>query len=236
MARVADSATRSAHVYALLRTEILTGALEPGLKLQPAALADRLDTSTTVIRDALMQLTAERLCTRRPSHGFSVPSLTPRELADLTLVRIHNDSLALQLSIERGDFDWETTVLATHHRLQKTPRRLPDDPSHTSDQWAEAHRAFHEALISACGIPILVELSNNLFDSCELYRRWAAPSERATTRDVPTEHTALMKATLARETDHAIKLLTDHYTFTMNVILDAGLALPHLPPASGLSE
>jgi DNA-binding GntR family transcriptional regulator len=201
----------------------VSGAWVPGARLQPAEIAERMETSTTVVRDALMQLVAERLCERRPAYGFFVPGLTLRELSDLTRVRIHNDSLALELAIERGDLLWESELLAAQHRLRMTPRRAPEDPLHTNDRWAECHREFHLALVAACDVSLLLDLSRTLFDSSELYRRWAAPSARATVRDIDGEHAGIVEATLARDAAEAVRRLSGHYQETMEVILESGL-------------
>ncbi|MCA1307838.1 GntR family transcriptional regulator [Microbacterium esteraromaticum] len=226
MVKQDGSRTLADRIYKLLRSEILDGKLAPGAHLQPAELARRFNASTTVVRDALMQLVGERLCDRRPSYGFFVPSLTLGELEDLTRVRIHSDSLALELAIERGDLAWESRIVSALHVLQATPRRSGSDPLHTTDTWSERHRDFHLALISACNVPLLIDLSATLFDSSELYRRWAAPSTRATTRDVAHEHEELAQAVLGRDAETAGARLAQHYTETMKVVLEAGLVVP----------
>lgn len=170
-----------------------------------------------------MQLSAERLAERRPTRGFAVPQLSLEELSDLTRVRIHNDTLALSLAIERGGLEWETEVLSALHRLRSTHRRTSEDPEHTTEEWSSRHREFHLSLLSGCQIPLLLDLARTMFDSMELYRRWSAPSEAASHRDVDAEHAALVEATLARDSVSALQLLDDHYSTTLQVILESGL-------------
>ncbi len=201
----------------------MQGKLPPGTHLKPVELASRHSTSTTVIREALVRLTQEKLVVARPNQGFFVPSLSLKELEDLTRVRTHCDTLALRLAIERGDLAWETSVLTAFHVLSRTPRRTPEDPEHTTEAWSRAHRAFHLALVEACGIPMLMTIAETAFDSTELYRRWSAPSPAASTRCVAQEHESILDATLQRNTEKATALLAEHYERSLQVMLASGL-------------
>ena len=222
MARQGDAKTMASHAYQLISSDIMNGHWKPGARLRPAELSEFYGTSTTVVREVLVRLAAERLAVSRPSRGFFVPSLTVDEIKDLTLVRTHNDSLALQLAIERGDLAWETEIVTTHHVLARTDRRSHDDPLHIRDEWSAAHRNFHAALVAGSGVPLLIDLSRTLFDSTELYRRWSAPTPAALKRNVPHEHELIMDAALDRDTDRAVKLLADHYHHSLEVMLSAG--------------
>lgn len=222
MARQGDSKTLASHVYDLVSHDIMKGRWEPGSSLRPAELSKIYGSSTTVIREVLVRLGAERLAVSEPSKGFSVPSLTTSDLQDLTMVRIHIDTLALRLSIERGDLDWETDVMAKHHVLARTERRSSDDPLHIRDEWSTAHRDFHASLAAGSRVPILIDLSRTLFESTELYRRWSAPAPAALKRDVPHEHALILDAVLDRDADRASKLLTEHYNHSLEVMLSAG--------------
>lgn len=206
-----------------LRCAILAGEWEPGEKLPPAALAERFRTSTTVVREALTRLSGADLVVAKPNRGFFVRDLTLRELSDITELRCTTEALALRLSLERGDVQWESDVIATHHQLVRTPRRRRDDPTHISEDWASAHRRFHLALLGACDCEPMIRLASNLADSTELYRRWAAPSAAATVRNVEEEHRLILEAVLARDCDRAAELLRSHYEATVQVVLQSGL-------------
>lgn len=206
----------------------MNGRWAPGSSLRPAELSKIYGSSTTVVREVLVRLGAERLAVSEPAKGFSVPSLTTSDLEDLTMVRIHIDTLALRLSIERGDLEWETDVMGKHHVLARTERRSSDDPLHIRDEWSVAHRDFHASLAAGSGVPILIDLSRTLFESTELYRRWSAPSPAALKRDVPHEHALILEAVLDRDAERASELLTEHYNRSLEVMLASGFV--ELPP------
>ena len=223
MAQRGEAQTLTEHVRGLLRRDILAGVWPPGSRLQPAALARNYGTSTTVIRESLARLGQEHLVTAKPNQGFFVMSLSLLELQDLTLVRSHNDTLALRLAIERGGVPWETDIMSAFHVLTRTPRRSAEDPAHTTEAWSTAHRNFHVKLVEACGIQMLVDATEALFDTTELYRRWAAPSTVASRRSVDDEHRAILDACLAGNVEMAQDKLREHYETSLDVILQAGL-------------
>ncbi|MER5625211.1 GntR family transcriptional regulator [Streptosporangium sp. NPDC002544] len=223
MVRQKGASTLASHFHEVVKGEIVLGKLPPGTHLKPAELASRHSTSTTVIREALVRLTQEKLVVARPNQGFFVPSLSLSGLEDLTRVRTHCDTFALRLAIERGDLAWETSVVTAYHVLTRTPRRTPEDPEHTTEAWSRAHRAFHLALVEACEVPMLMTIAETAFDSTELYRRWSAPSPAASTRSVAEEHELILEATLQRNTEKATALLAEHYERSLQVMLASGL-------------
>ncbi len=225
MVRRGTASTLAAEVHLALRREIISGLLRPGERLRLVEVARRYSTSSTVVRDALGRLVADKLVVTRPNQGFFVLALDLQQLEDLTRVRVQCDGLAMEFAIERGDLAWETAVMSAHHVLSRTPRRLSADPDHTTEQWAQAHRDFHLTLISACKVPLLVDLSAATFDSTELYRRWSAPSIDATNRSIEDEHDAIVQAALSRDVAGAVRHLRSHYERTLEVILSSGVVI-----------
>jgi DNA-binding GntR family transcriptional regulator len=147
------------------------------------------------------------------------------EIEDLTDVRCEIEGLALRRAIERGGIAWEARLVAAHHVLTNTPLLVADEPPRISEEWATAHADFHAALVEGCGSPLLRRMRRSLYDAAELYRRWSVPAD-AGHRDVAGEHRALCEATLARDSDRAVALLTEHIRHTTRILLAAGLDTP----------
>jgi len=114
---------------------------------------------------------------------------------------------------------WEGELIAAHHQLARTPRRTEEDPTHTSPEWLTAHRAFHEKLIEACGVPSLRSFARQLTNATELFRRWSAPDPNARVRDVEKEHRDILEAVLARDSASAVSLLHAHFQRTSDIVL-----------------
>lgn len=206
-----------------IRQTILEGHWAPGDRLQPTVLAEKFGTSTTVIRESLTRLAGEHLVVIKTNRGFFVPELDLQELDDITELRCVTEALAATLAVERGDVGWESELIAAHHKLSRTPRRLPDDPTTLNPQWSAAHREFHQTLLAPCNCEPMTQLSANLANFTELYRRWAAPSPAATRRNVEKEHQQILDAALARDADKLTDLLRQHYEQTVQVVMDSGL-------------
>lgn len=202
-----------------IRADVLSGVWPPGSRVPPGELAERYETSTTVIREALTRLAGENFLTIEPNRGFFVPALTEGGLRDITDARCLIEGRALELAIERGGIDWEGELIAAHHLLARTPRRTEDDPTHTNPDWLAAHRAFHEKLIEACGVPSLCDFARQLTNSTELFRRWSAPDPNARVRDVEKEHRDILDAVLSRDAKTAVALLQAHFQRTSEIVL-----------------
>jgi DNA-binding GntR family transcriptional regulator len=219
VARRGEAKTLAADVYAQIREAIFVGALSPGDRLQPALLSDRYQASTTVVREALALLVGERLVTSRPGHGYFIPEIQRDEIIDVTAVRCHVETMALRLAMQRGDLEWESAMIAAHHRLVRTPRRTPENPNHLNQDWARAHEAFHLQLLAACGVPVLLDMCRQLTSATELFRVWVGPYSTTVKRDVEAEHEAILQSVLGGDEDEACALLSTHYRTSAQLIV-----------------
>lgn len=210
--------TRSSAIYFDLRSAILDGGLTPAAKLNVRELSDRFDTGLSPVREALNRLATEGLVHHTDNRGFVVSPVSVPELNDITQARCWMNEIGLRRSIELGDAAWEEAVLVTCHRLSRTPRPAAEATASPSPPWDQAHKAFHQALISACGSNWLIETCSQLFDSAERYRSLArlAGVSRQDPRD---EHQELMTAALARDADKAASLLNSHFQRTAKLVL-----------------
>lgn len=207
-------------VYVALRGDLLGCVFPPGERLKFTPLCERYGASVSVIREALTRLAEQGLVAAEPRIGFKVRSLSAVDLKDLTATRIDLETLALRYSIERGDVEWESALVAAHHRLERTP--MQEDGSTTlTDEWESAHVAFHSALLAGCASPWLLGMTRTLRDAAEFYRRWSYT--RQPDRDVAGEHRAILTAALDRDQARASELLAEHYRHTADIV-EASLA------------
>jgi DNA-binding GntR family transcriptional regulator len=204
----AGASTRTEEVYQVLRKDLLNGRLIPGERLRLLELSARFEVSQSVTREALGRLAEKGLVIASPQRGFRVRELSVQDIQALTEARVPIELVTLQYAIERGDIHWETSVLATHHLLEKTPVVLDD--GQFNEDWPERHQAFHRALLSGSGNAHLEAVSSELRDCAEFYRRWYWSLTEDSHRDLATEHRLLKDLALARETDSAHALLRTH--------------------------
>lgn len=203
-----------------LRSDILGGELLPGERLPIQALSERYQVGATAIREALSRLVPEGLVACADQRGFSVTPVSRGDLLDLTETRVRVEQMALRLSIEHGDIEWESRLLSAFHRLSRTP---PPTLPELAAPWSTVHRSFHETLVGGCGSPWTLQLCSLLFDKSERYRNLAKQTTHERGRDVAAEHRTLMDAAMSRNADLACRLLRSHFTETTEIILAGGL-------------
>ena len=218
--------TLSEKAYTALRHDIVTGALRPGQPLRMAQLSDRYGMGFSPLREALNRLQAERLVTSVALKGFSVAPLSMDELWDATDTRIHIETRALRLSMERGGDEWEAGIVGTLHALLLQAAR-PAGSDADRQLLETRHHAFHAALIAACGSSWLTEFFQRLYVESERYRHPMLQNRGPSSgRDIQAEHEALARATLERNADLASALLADHYRRTAQYLEALMVARP----------
>jgi len=210
--------TRSDTVYAQLRNDLLQGEFEPGAKLRITELANRYNCSPSVLREVLNRLSQQALVVAIPQRGFAVPELTVEALLDLRHARILVETMALRESITHGDLQWESDVLAAHHRLQQTHQ--VDQGGHLTGEWEQAHNHFHYTLLAGGPSKVLTEVAVGLRDRSQLFVHWSRELVKDDDRDVPAEHQLIAETTLARDADGAAEALKAHIERSAQVLLD----------------
>jgi DNA-binding GntR family transcriptional regulator len=221
--------------YEGLRADLLACRILPGSRLKIQDLCDRFSVSLGAIREALSRLTSEELVVAEPQRGFSAAPISLADLRDLTMVLIELESLCLKRAIANGDVAWESRLVAASHRLSRTPERVAGDPARSDDEWANAHAAFHLALIEGCGSPWLMRLHGLLHAQSERYRRLSVPLA-GQARDVAREHQDILEAALRRDTTTALALLASHFAVTTEILLGAGIDGAEAQDISGSPE
>jgi DNA-binding GntR family transcriptional regulator len=203
------SATLVEQAYALLRRDILSGALEPGLKLRIGYLRDRYGIGPSPLREALSRLVSERLVAVEERRGFHIPPISLADLRDIADQRKLLECTALRTAIETADAGWESEVLAAHHRLRKVEERLAPGDEALLDEWEKRHREYHEALIAGARSRWLRRFQRILYDQADRYRRLYL-AEFFVPPAVHEEHNRILAATLDRDADTACRELADH--------------------------
>lgn len=209
---------QSSAAYQVIRDHIITGIHPPGKKLKIQDLALELQVSPSAVREALSRLVPEQLVISRDQRGFVAAPLSIADLEDLTDLRCEIETIAIRRSVEQGDIEWETRVVAAGHRLRSLPKpRSGRSPG--AAEWIAAHSDYHAALVSGCGSRRLMALHAQLYEQSERYRMLSAFAE--SDRDVDGEHRRLVELALARDADGLIASLVDHIRHTTALIVEA---------------
>jgi DNA-binding GntR family transcriptional regulator len=215
---MAGHSTRVDIIYTRLRVDILSGLYEPGSRLLASALSEQYDASSGVLREVLPRLAGEGLVVSEPQRGFRVTGVSADDLRQLTEARVLIESVTLRQSIEHGTVDFESDLVAAHHRLARAEEF--GEHGEINGQWLLAHAEFHRALLAGSPNVRLRNIANSLRDATEVYRCWSARLGDDQDRPVAGEHRAILEATIARDADRAVAELTRHIERTTEVLLN----------------
>lgn len=192
----------TAQIYDDLRRRLTYGVFEPGEKLKPADLQAGYGCSANSVREVLLLLSKDGLVEFALQKGFRVPTPTLERFHDIALFRIVLEQEGATRSIRSGDLAWEARLSAAHHQLShietKIVRSSELDPN--KEIWSNAEEAFHQTLIAACGLPMLIETYAQVYLQ---FRQQMIGLERHFEADyfqsIIVEHQAILDAALARD-------------------------------------
>ena len=200
--------------YARLKQDIVSGHLPPGHKLKIAALRSAYDIGAAPLREALARLIGERVVEQHSNRGFHVRQVSAQDVRDLGQVRILLECEALRASLAHADDSWETALVSAYHGL-----RLAEDRGAEAAEIEPRNRAFHDALVAACGSPWLLDLRDQVYAQHERYRNLSRGSSSG--RDTPAEHAAIYEAALARDVTATCTQTTRHIDLTTQAAIQA---------------
>jgi GntR family carbon starvation induced transcriptional regulator len=211
--------TLAEHIFHELRGDLIRGRMEPGSKLRVEELRIKYGVSGSAVREALSRLAALGLVQAEGQRGFFVPDSSVADLLDLTKVRIWVEATALRAAMTSGDSNWEAEILAAAHRLAANEPKVDSaDAMNLDPAWEVRHRAYHTALVVACGSPRLLAYREVLYDMSERYR-WRSISTGLMGRDVHAEHRRITEAVMARDVPRACGALAGHLVETARMVL-----------------
>jgi DNA-binding GntR family transcriptional regulator len=149
--------TKKDYVIEVLRAAILSGELEPGARVLQDELAERLEVSSTPVREALRQLVAEGILSYSPHKGVQVAEVNLNDVQGIYLIRGAVEALATRLAVPRltrADIQQLQTIQANLESLvaEGELRAL-----------RKLNQEFHMLIYAAAGIPQLSQIIRNLW-------------------------------------------------------------------------
>jgi DNA-binding GntR family transcriptional regulator len=190
-------------VLAELRRSILEGELAPGAQILQDRIAEQLGVSRVPVREALKMLEGEGQVSYAPHRGYFVTELDAAELMEVYQIRDILEAEAVTRALPHlGDDDYE--------RMQEAV----DDMEAAEGEGdivalTAANRRFHFALMEPCGMPRLLRIIRQLWDSTDPYRSVYFGHERHR-KTVRQEHRAILRAVRERNADELVRELTEH--------------------------
>lgn len=205
--RLADRLRRA------LESEIATGELAQGTRLDETSLAARFGVSRTPVREALTALASAGLVEARPRQGAVVAALPLDRLVQMFEVMAELEALCTRLAARRMTRD-------NREELEKALEACyevadPDRP----DDYYEANLRFHEAIYAGSHNAFLAEQTRTLRNRLQPYRRTqlTRPGRIATSL---AEHVEIVKAINSGDAISAEAAMRRHVTIQGDTFAD----------------
>lgn len=183
-----------------IRNAIITGVYPSGQALRQDVLAERHGVSKIPVREALNQLSSERLVTFINNRGAAVSSLSIAEVEEIYSMRIALETLALEKAIPH---------LTTADYIAAESSLKLIDASDNSLDWSKLNWDFHASLYRGASMPHLLDtiavLHNNVARYLILYLE-----ELDFQSGSQQEHWNLLENSFAGRTEEALSILRQH--------------------------
>jgi DNA-binding GntR family transcriptional regulator len=218
MAALATGANVGENSYLRIRSDILSGRLAPGQRLKLEAMKSRYGASISTLRELLSRLSSEGLIVAEASKGFEVAPVSADNLREVAEMRLLLESHAMRLSFASADIEWESRIVAAHHKLAVMENRVNSGEKADIEVWKRYDLEFHHALVSNCGSQALLDTHAAIFHR---YLRYLMVALAFRGEPAAEEHRKLLKYGLNRDFDRARKVLTTHIEDCLDYTLSA---------------
>ena len=152
-----ERSSLSERIYADLRHALMSGAYEPGARLNIRKLAVAHETSVTPVREAVMQLVREGALDLQLGHQARVPVLQIDLYIQNREVRVPLERLAAELAAVSASDVLIASLAAANDRFLDAQRR------HSWKEALAANQEFHFLIYRASGNDVLVRTIENLW-------------------------------------------------------------------------
>ena len=198
----ASTTSSTNHIVESLTRAIVEHRLHPGTKLAEQKLADHFGVSRTLVRQALFQLSQNRLIRLEPARGAFVAAPSVEEAKQVFAVR-----RMLEAEMTRAFVQVVTPgkikALREHVAQEKLAVSNQDVPGRT-----ELLGDFHVRMAELMGNQVLAELLRELISRCALITLMYQSAHAAEHSN--EEHAEIVKALAAKDEVLAVQLMNEH--------------------------
>ena len=205
-----------------LTKAIVERRLHPGAKLAEQKLADHFGVSRTLVRQALFQLSQNRLIRLEPARGAFVAAPSVPEAKQVFAVRRMLEA-EMTRAFVREITPAKIRALKEHVAQEKTAVARNDAAGRTA-----LLGDFHVRMAELMGNEVLAQLLGELISRCALITlmyQTASAAEHSS-----AEHADIVKALAAKDEARAVRLMSEHL---LNV--EKNLAFDRKVPSNDIS-
>ncbi len=198
-------------VYEELKRRAISFGFRPGERLNEVEIARQFGVSRTPLREALNRLTADGFLTFSPKQGFFRKPLDVKEIFDLWEFRLHIETGAAKLAVERGS---DEAIAEIDQHIEKSIEGLAE---RTVEELVTLDEGFHERIMALTGNAEMLRTLQNINARIQ-YVRIDLQASRETKY---AEHRGIVQALKVRDGERCAALLHQHIEARLDRITEA---------------
>jgi DNA-binding GntR family transcriptional regulator len=208
-----------ARAYRAVWNDIVRGRIEFGAQLRPDTIAERLDISTTPVREALHRMEADGLIVKLPYRGWFVREFSEQEVRELYEMRAALESFSVGRACERITEE-ELAWLREHQAVGEAALKKGD-----MEAYRIYNRDLHAAIMAAARNAYLSSAMGQLTLQSQMLMARTIRLVGRPSRAIE-EHRDLIELIAARRDKDAQMLMERHILSALDDILRFGISKP----------
>ncbi|KKY88589.1 MULTISPECIES: GntR family transcriptional regulator [Leclercia] len=140
-----------------LKSALIAGALKPGARLVTKEIADKLGTSITPVREALLRLVSAGALHATPAQAFLVPEVSLERYREVNAIRKTLEGMAAEEACLQMSAEKLTTLRNLSEKFHEAMH------NGEVERALHANRAFRFTLYHYAGMPTLMSLIEQLW-------------------------------------------------------------------------
>ncbi|MCY7868424.1 GntR family transcriptional regulator [Bacillus spizizenii] len=191
--------------YNQLKKMIFNGTFKPGERINETQLAKSFGVSRSPIREAMRLLEKDGLLKADDRNGFSITSLTAKDVDEIYKIRIPLEQLAVELVIDEAD---EKELAILEKQLEETEKAIHNGTEDT--EIIHLNQNFHELLVDFSHnrhLKNLLEHVNDLIHFCRILNYTG--DHRAET--ILSEHRKILEEVKKKNKEAAKQYVMAHF-------------------------
>lgn len=210
-------------VYGQLRQTLINGGFAAGDPLRIVDLAERLQTSTMPVREALGRLVSEQALEAMANRTVRVPLITRQRLDDLERARVLIEGRLVQMALENLSAEDIAFLKQVNHDCDHAFEEHGQDIGPVTSQF---NQRFHFHIYRAAGSHVLIPIVESLWlQSGPVVRAAAQIHDEQGGLAATDHHWAMIEAIETGDADAAIEALANDIGRSFDLVrarLDAG--------------
>ena len=211
MAKRANSKTKMDQIVEILREAVLTGEFTSGARLLQDDLAERFNTSSTPIREALRQLQAEGILEHSPYRGVQVAEVKMEDVREVYMIRAVMESFVTRLAVPYLNHARVEQLRAMQllMREQVANNELPN--------LRKTNYEFHLLIYEAANMPYSLKIIKTLWAQSPWDALYVLPGRAPKSLE---EHERILDAIADQDAKLAGQRIQEHIEYAASALAD----------------